>query len=169
MANRILPAVKRYAVGTQPVREAAKVCSLSPVQTMNASFSRLLRCSPLSWRDSSGPLSTKPLPKSAYPPTKITALGKSRQKMGKHQTVVKQSLNQPPRSRLQQRIRTSLRVKPHTRTGRMTGRRLRSRLLQDRPLCPPRPRTRTDRGPGPHQTAVSRVKPQNPCPRGARH
>lgn len=25
MANRILPAVKRYAVGTEPVREAAKV------------------------------------------------------------------------------------------------------------------------------------------------
>lgn len=25
MANRILPAVKKYAVGTQPVREAAKV------------------------------------------------------------------------------------------------------------------------------------------------
>lgn len=25
MANRILPAVKRYAVGTGPVREAAKV------------------------------------------------------------------------------------------------------------------------------------------------
>ena len=25
MANKILPAVKRYAVGTEPVREAAKV------------------------------------------------------------------------------------------------------------------------------------------------
>ncbi len=25
MANRILPAVKKYAVGTQPVREAARV------------------------------------------------------------------------------------------------------------------------------------------------
>ena len=27
MANRILPAVKRYAVSTEPVREAAKVCN----------------------------------------------------------------------------------------------------------------------------------------------
>ena len=26
MANRLLPAVKRYAVGTEPVRDAAKVC-----------------------------------------------------------------------------------------------------------------------------------------------
>lgn len=53
MANRLLPAVKRYAVGTEPVRDAAKVCFTHNIcgKILTSMFSsgrpstnRLLKC-----------------------------------------------------------------------------------------------------------------------------
>lgn len=52
MANKLLPAVKRYAVGTEPVRDAAKVCFTrnisvniltSPFSSGHHSMNRLLK------------------------------------------------------------------------------------------------------------------------------
>ena len=35
LSNRILPAFKRFAIGTEPVREAAKVCTFVSLMLFN--------------------------------------------------------------------------------------------------------------------------------------
>lgn len=71
MANRILPAVKRYAVGTEPIRDAAKVC---------LPFNLALMKSSIDYSSFGRRFSSKPL-KSAYLLMKITVpMKKHRQK-----------------------------------------------------------------------------------------
>ena len=84
LASRVLPAVKRFSVGTEPVREAAKVrCVLS----------RMIKFTQFYILDlSSGQPSLNKLPKFAYPPSKKSQLTSRKQSLRAH----KKHLLQPP-------------------------------------------------------------------------